>query len=573
MRFSLRKPKAEAAVDPGFRRAAGLPYLDFLSALHEALRPNWYLEIGTRKGRSLERARGRSIAIDPEFRIATDVVRGLPELHLFQQTSDDFFAGGFLERNGIRIDLAFLDGMHLLENLLRDFINAERQAAAGAVFAIHDCMPWNAAMAERDRGRSVGDEWTGDVWKLLPILQAVRPDLSITVADCPPTGLVLVTNLDGANTALADSYAEIVAEMAPLTLGAYGPARLFDDFPFADSRILAAALAAPPGRRGRPAMNAAADPRQLRFLFRLPNPPPGKRTWGDYYFARSLADALERRGHAVAMEFTVKRPWLQRLRRIASRFRPDLDLILRGKVPFRRAGRPAIMWLISNSDAVPAAEIAAIDHVFVASSAHAARLRAEGHGNVSPLLQCTDATRFSPARRSELLRTRCLFVANRRDFERKALTYALGAGIPVTVWGRNWDGVVTPPGKVAGSHLDNAELGAWYASADVVLNDHSPDMRENDFTSNRVFDVLASGVPLLSDRAEDLPEGLAALVYRFTDAESFRAAFAAASNETEDLRARRRSAAEVVRTEHSFDARARVIEAQALTLAAHPAAA
>lgn len=248
MRFSLRKPKATTpAVDPGFRLAAGLPYLDFLSALHAALAPGWYLEIGTQKGRSLERARCRSIAIDPAFRIATDVAGALPELHLFQQTSDDFFAGGFLERNAIRLDLAFLDGMHLFEYLLRDFINCERHAAPGAVFAIHDCMPWNAAMAERDRDRALGNEWTGDVWKLLPILGAFRPDLSITVADCPPTGLVVIGNLDSASTALADGYAAIVAEMTPLTLAAYGPERLFADFPFADSHALVAAMTAGPG--------------------------------------------------------------------------------------------------------------------------------------------------------------------------------------------------------------------------------------------------------------------------------------------------------------------------------------
>lgn len=315
-------------------------------------------------------------------------------------------------------------------------------------------------------------------------------------------------------------------------------------------------------------MSAAAAPRALRFLFRLPNPAPGKRIWGDYYFARSLADALERRGHAVAMEYTVKRPWLQRLRLAASLFRPDLDLIVRGKIAFRRGRRPAIMWLISNSNAVPGAEIAEMDHVFVASAAHADHLRGEGHANVSVLLQCTDATRFSPDRRDKGVRTACLFVANRRSFERMALVFALRAGIPVTVWGRNWDGVVTAPGTVAGSHLDNAALGAWYASADVVLNDHSPDMRDHDFTSNRVFDVLASGVPLITDRADDLPGELADLVYRFTDYESFVAAFAAATHETAETRARRRAAAEVVRIEHSFDARARAIEAQALTLAA-----
>ena len=315
-------------------------------------------------------------------------------------------------------------------------------------------------------------------------------------------------------------------------------------------------------------MSAAAAPRQLRFLFRLPNPPPTARAWGDYYFARSLADALERRGHAVAMEYKVKPPSLQRLRLAFSRFRPDLDLILRGKRAYRRNRRPTIMWLISSSGTVGAGELAAMDHVFVASLGHTARLRAEGNGNVSALLQCTDGTRFSPDRRRDDLHTACLFVANQREFERMALTYAMRTGIPVTVWGRRWEGIVAPPSRVAGEHVENVELGAHYASADVVLNDHSPDMHDAGFTSNRVFDVLACGVPLITDRAEDLPAGLSDLVYRFSDYQSFVAAFEAATRESEETRARRRAAAEVVRTEHSFDARAREIEAKALTLAA-----
>lgn len=244
MRFSLRKKaKPGPTLDPGFRQAGGLPYFDFLSALHETLTPAWYLEIGTQKGRSLARARCPSIAIDPEFMIEGNVAGLLPEVHFFQQPSDDFFASGFLRRNGIVIDLAFLDGMHLFEYLLRDFINCERHASPGAIFALHDCLPWNANMAERDRALADFNAWTGDVWKILPILRAFRPDLVVTVADCAPTGLVLVANLDSASTVLADSYEAIVAEMTPVTIDGFGAERLFDEFPFADSHALAAEMA------------------------------------------------------------------------------------------------------------------------------------------------------------------------------------------------------------------------------------------------------------------------------------------------------------------------------------------
>ena len=56
--------------------------------------------------------------------------------------------------------------------------------------------------------------WTGDVWKLLPILRKYRPDLRLHVLDCPPTGLVAITRVDPASRILADCYYDIVDEHA-----------------------------------------------------------------------------------------------------------------------------------------------------------------------------------------------------------------------------------------------------------------------------------------------------------------------------------------------------------------------
>jgi spore maturation protein CgeB len=314
-------------------------------------------------------------------------------------------------------------------------------------------------------------------------------------------------------------------------------------------------------------MTVAAEPfRALGFRLRLPCPPPERTRWGDYYFARSLADALERRGHRVLMDYMRKRPWLHRVGSLFSTFRPDVDLILRGKIAFDpHPARPTIMWLISNANTLTTAEIAGASHVFVASTRYAARLAEQGFRHASVLLQCTDSTVFFPDRRSEAHRTHCLIVANRREFERPAVTYALQAGVPLSVWGRNW-GATLPEGVLVGTHIDNADLGMFYASADIVLNDHTPDMLENHFTSNRAYDVLACGVPLITDGAEDLPEEIAGSVYGFKDYGSFLAAYRAATAETEARRAGRRALAEVVRTRHSFDARARVIEEKALAL-------
>jgi hypothetical protein len=131
------------------------------------------------------------------------------------------------------IDLAFIDGMHLVEFALRNFMNIERFSHKHTIVALHDCYPSNYEMAERER-RTVA--WSGDVWKLLPIFSRYRPDLRVRVFDCPPVGLVLVSHLARGNTALKKHYDEILRRFVPLSLHDYGLERLRKTFPAEDSR-------------------------------------------------------------------------------------------------------------------------------------------------------------------------------------------------------------------------------------------------------------------------------------------------------------------------------------------------
>ena len=168
----------------------GMPYYRFLSRLHASTLLDWYLEVGCREGLSFAPVVGKTIAVDPFFRAEINIINRKPELHVFQAKSDDFFASGFLARNGIRLSAAFLDGMHLFEYLLRDFMNTEAQSDPKGVIMLHDCVPYSFEMTTRDLENLPKGSWTGDVWKLIPILQAWRPDLMLTVLDCRPTGLV-----------------------------------------------------------------------------------------------------------------------------------------------------------------------------------------------------------------------------------------------------------------------------------------------------------------------------------------------------------------------------------------------
>ncbi len=77
------------------------------------------------------------------------------------------------------------------------------------MIAIHDVLPQNASVASRER---VGRAWTGDVWRIVPCLAKHRPNLKLRLLDASPSGLLLVSRLDPANTVLAHHEADVSEE-------------------------------------------------------------------------------------------------------------------------------------------------------------------------------------------------------------------------------------------------------------------------------------------------------------------------------------------------------------------------
>lgn len=217
--------------------------------------------------------------------------------------------------------------------------------------------------------------------------------------------------------------------------------------------------------------------------------------------------------------------------------------------------------MISHPDEVTAAECAGHDAVFAASTTWAARRTTEWGLALEPLLQCTDHRRFHPGLAVPDSGPGWLFVGNSRGADRPAVRAALAAGVPLTVYGAGWDGVL----EVAADHVDNADLGALYASAGVVLNDHWDDMRAEGFVSNRVFDALAAGARLLTDDVAGLHDVLPGVATFTTDADLARIA-AAPLETTFPSAAARQAMAERVVAEHSFATRARTLLDAALRL-------
>jgi len=217
---------AKPARPAGWPRARGRHYLDVLEHLHLTREPEWYLEIGSGRGHSLTRCPGKAIAVDPAFRLTGDVMGDKPALHLIRQTSEAFFASGQARALAPRIDLAFVDGMHLFEYVLDDFISTEKLCHDGTMILLHDLVPFSPAAAEREWDAERTKGWSGDVWKMTLILRKYRPDLTFDVLNPRPCGLGVVTGLDPESTVLEDARDEIVETYMDLTIEEYGPKKL-----------------------------------------------------------------------------------------------------------------------------------------------------------------------------------------------------------------------------------------------------------------------------------------------------------------------------------------------------------
>ena len=185
----------------------GADYIEILNLLLDFLEPRNYIEIGVEFGTTLKLVKPpiKAIGIDPAPQIEGSLAENIS---LYRSTSDDFFAGNDLTTIlGAPFDIAFIDGLHIFEQVLRDFINFEKYAGPDSLILIHDCLPLDSQTASRTRETQF---WSGDVWKIVPCLKRERPDLSLFTIPAYPTGLCLIGGLDSSSNLLSKNYDLIV---------------------------------------------------------------------------------------------------------------------------------------------------------------------------------------------------------------------------------------------------------------------------------------------------------------------------------------------------------------------------
>lgn len=205
------------------QRLPGPAYYRVMQWIHGFLEPANYVEIGVHKGVSLHQVRDtpRIVGVDPKPDIIPAIAQQLPAetTEIYELTSDEFFADHDLTALlGGAVELAFIDGLHLFEQVLRDFANLEKHSDARTVIFLHDCIPFDAVTASRER---TTDFFSGDVWKATLALRRRRPDLDMVIVPTAPTGLCLVSGLDSGNERFEQELPEIEREYKDLDFDYY----------------------------------------------------------------------------------------------------------------------------------------------------------------------------------------------------------------------------------------------------------------------------------------------------------------------------------------------------------------
>lgn len=314
-----------------------------------------------------------------------------------------------------------------------------------------------------------------------------------------------------------------------------------------------AGWAAAIGRSG-PLLRRTADhrrnpPLRLAITVAAPSRKMAHR-WGDWHLGEALAGSLRRLRHEVRLQTVDEADSL------AGRS-CDVDLVLRGLYPVHRTpGQCHVLWVISHPEAIDDDELDDADLVLVASTRFAEHLRTRTGTPVEVMLQATDHRRFTPRPVDPAHRHDVTVVAKTRDVLRPVVAEALAVGLRPAIYGGGWRELVDPSLVVA-DYVANEALPSVYSSAGVVLNDHWDTMRTWGFVSNRLFDVLACGTPVISDPVDGLAELFDGAVLEYRKPTELRAMVDVVLADPAVARERAARGREIVLAQHTMDHRAR----------------
>ena len=217
------------------------------------------------------------------------------------------------------------------------------------------------------------------------------------------------------------------------------------------------------------------------------------RSTGEFLFVGGLKSALLRSGVQATFLLLGEEPKSVKARDTVLHI---CGQYIRPLIP----GVANILWLISNPQLLTPSLAKQYQHVFVSSLRFCEHLKRIGVENVSYLSQCTDPHVFVPPPTDAERPIKFFFAGNMRtDFRRHNVEALLRAGLDIEIVGRGWKALKHPKQPVA-DWITTADLVTKYQKARLVVNHHRSLMGDFGFANNRMFDALACGARVLSDR-------------------------------------------------------------------------
>ncbi|MCI9489190.1 MAG: glycosyltransferase [Dorea sp.] len=278
---------------------------------------------------------------------------------------------------------------------------------------------------------------------------------------------------------------------------------------------------------------------------------PVKKWWSEYTFSRSLKKYLKRPGHDVVVEAYDE--W-------QNTKDADVVVVLRGNreyFPDRTLDRCIyIMWNLSHPGQISDEEYNAYDLVCIGSAPYLEKMRGRIHVPAVVLPMCADTEIFYPDS------TPCgekkydwIFVGNSRFVKRKSVTWSIEHGIPLKIWGANWEGFIPDNSEyVEADNIPNDDLPELYRNARVTVDDHYEDMIENGFINTRIVEALACGLPVISDDSEVLREMFQGAVLCYRDEAEFLEQTQRIEKEYDEIKEKVLSLWPLIREKYSFEA-------------------
>lgn len=144
-----------------------------------------YLEIGIEGGVTFHAiTAARKVAVDPIFRFEVPSPRLSQSVEYHELTSDEFFADLCPSE---MFDVIYIDGLHTVEQTLRDLMNSVEHLKPGGAIVVDDVVPtsWAASLCDQSDAAFVrkklltesvdGNNWMGPVFRLVYFVECFMP--------------------------------------------------------------------------------------------------------------------------------------------------------------------------------------------------------------------------------------------------------------------------------------------------------------------------------------------------------------------------------------------------------------